>query len=64
VQRIDGGVAVGDVLIDHPDRVHLVERHVHTKAELAAAYVQHSEQADRPAIVAQRGGLDRWIETL
>ena len=27
--------------VDHPDRVHLVERHVHTKtelAELAAAY--------------------------
>ena len=34
-QRIDGRVAVVDVPIDHPDHVHLVERHVHTKAELA-----------------------------
>ena len=66
-QRIDGRVAVVDVPIDHPDHVHLVERHVHTKAELAelaAAYVQHSEQADRPAIIAQRDGLDRWTEAL
>ena len=66
-QRIDGRVAVVDVPIDHPDRVHLVERHVHTKAELAelaAAYIQHSEQADRPAIIAQRDGLGRWTEAL
>ena len=65
--RIDGRVAVVDVPIDHPDHVHLVERHVHTRAELAEladAYIQHSEQADRPAIVAQRDGLNRWTDAL
>ena len=66
-QRIEGRVAVVDVPVDHADRVHLVERHVHTKAELdglAAAYVAHSEQADCPAIVAQREGLGRLVEAL
>ena len=35
-QRIDGRVAVIDVPVDHADRVHLIERHVHSYAELVA----------------------------
>ena len=34
-QRIDGRVAISDVPIDHADRVYLIERHVHSQAELA-----------------------------
>jgi hypothetical protein len=60
-QRIDGRVAVFDVPVDHDGRVYLVERHVTLLAELTgicAAYAEHSHQADRPAIVAQRDLLD------
>ncbi len=60
-QRIDGRVAVVDLLVDHADRVYLVERHVSSQAELSgicAAYAEHSEHADRPAIAAQRDLLD------
>ncbi len=60
-QRIDGRVAVVDIPIDHAGRVYLIERHVHSQAELAelcAAYLEHSTQANRPAIVAERDLLD------
>ncbi len=66
-QRIDGRVAVVDVPIDHAHRVHLVERHVHSQAELAeltAAYCAHSQDADQPAIVAERALLDGVAEAL
>ena len=60
-QRIGGRVA----LIDEPDqedgRVYLIERHVESVAELeglCAAYVEHSEAADRPAILASRDIVD------
>ena len=64
-QRIDGRVAVVDVPLDHEDRVYLVERHVTSQAELAgicAAYAEHSQHADRPAIVAQRDLLDHLAD--
>ena len=64
-QRIDGRVAVVDVPIDHEDRVYLVERHVTSQAELAgicAAYAEHSQHADQPAIVAQRDLLDHLAD--
>jgi len=54
-QRIDGRVAVIDVPVDHPDRVYLIERHVHSYAELtglADEYAQHSEACQMPAILA------------
>ncbi len=60
-QRIDGRVALVDVPIDHPGRVLLVERHVECLAELngiVAAYVEHSRQADMPALLASRALLD------
>ncbi len=60
-QRIHGRVAVVDIPIDHAGRVHLVERQIHSRAELAelcAAYLEHSREADRPAIVAERDLLD------
>ncbi len=66
-QRIDGRVAVVDVPVDHAGRVFLVERHVHSQAELAelrAAYLEHSLQADRPAILAERELLDDLAEAL
>ena len=56
-QRIDGRVAVIDVPIDHDDRVHLVERHVESKADLdglAAEYTAHSQACGRPAAIASR----------
>ena len=56
-QRVDGRVAVIDVPVDHDDRVYLVERHVHSSAELqglAAEYAQRSQQVGQPAIVATR----------
>ena len=59
-QRIDGRVAISDVPVDHADRVYLIERHVHSQAELAglvAAYVEHSQQAGCPAVIAQRRQL-------
>lgn len=64
-QRIDGRVAVVDVPINHEDRVYLVERHVTSQAELSgicAAYAEHSQHADRPAIVAQRDLLDHLAD--
>jgi hypothetical protein len=54
-QRIDGRVAVMDVPVDHDDRVYLIERHIHSKAELeglAAEYAQHSQACAMPAILA------------
>ena len=63
-QRIDGRVAVVDVPIDH---AHLVERHVHSRAELSeltAAYCAHSQDADQPAIVAERALLNGVTEAL
>jgi hypothetical protein len=50
-QRIDERVAISDVPVDHADRVYLIERHVHSQAELAGlvqAYVEHSQQAGFP----------------
>jgi hypothetical protein len=64
-QRIDGRVAVVDVPLDHEDRVYLVERHVTSQAELAgicAAYAEHSEHTDRPAVIAQRDLFDRLAD--
>ena len=54
-QRIAGHVAVIDVPVDHADRVYLIERHVHSYAELtglADEYAQHSEACRMPAILA------------
>jgi hypothetical protein len=54
-QRIDGRVAVIDVPVDHDDRVYLIERHIHSKAELeglATEYAQHSQACAMPAILA------------
>jgi hypothetical protein len=66
-QRIDGRVAISDVPVDHADRVYLIERHVHSQAELAglvAAYVEHSQQAGCPAVVAQRRQLDDLVDAV
>ena len=66
-QRIDGHVALIDVPIDHDDRVLLVERHAHSLAELqgiATAYAKHSEQADMPALLANRAALDELVDRL
>jgi hypothetical protein len=66
-QRIDGRVAISDVPVDHADRVYLIERHVHSQAELAglvAAYVEHSQQAGCPAVVAQRRQLDEFVDAV
>ena len=52
-QRIDGRVAVTDVPVDYPDRVYLVERHVHSYAELqslADEYAHDSQTRGHPAI--------------
>lgn len=52
-QRIDGRVAVTDVPVDYPDRVYLVERHVHSYAELqslADEYAHDSQSRGHPAI--------------
>src|SRR3954447_24007029 len=60
-QRIDGRVAISDVPVDHADRVYLIERDVTTQAELSglvAAYVEHSQKAGCPAVIAQRRQLD------
>ncbi|HEX8159366.1 MAG TPA: hypothetical protein VF526_18425 [Solirubrobacteraceae bacterium] len=54
-QRIDGHVALIDVPVDHDDRVYLVERHLHSHAELqglAAEYARHSQACGIPAIYA------------
>ena len=66
-QRIDGRVAISDVPVDHADRVYLIERHVHSQAELGGlvqAYVEHSQQAGCPAVVAQRRQLDALVELI
>ena len=66
-QRIDGRVALSDVPVDHADRVYLIERHVHSQAELTglvAAYVEHSQQAGCPAVVAQRRQLDELVDAV
>ena len=66
-QRIDGRVAISDVPVDHAGRVYLIERHVHSQAELAglvAAYVEHSQQAGCPAVIAQRRQLDELADAV
>jgi hypothetical protein len=66
-QRIDGRVAISDVPVDHAGRVYLIERHVHSQAELAglvAAYVEHSQQAGCPAVVALRRQLDQLVDAV
>ena len=66
-QRIDGRVAISDVPVDHPGRVYLIERHVHSQAELTglvAAYIEHSQQAGCPAVIAQRRQLDELIAAI
>jgi hypothetical protein len=67
-QRIDGRVAISDVpLTDDAGRVYLIERHVKSQAELAglvAAYVEHSQQAGCPAVIAQRRRLDELVDDL
>ena len=57
-QRIDGRVAIIDVPVDYPDRVYLVERHVHSCAELqslADEYALDSQARGHPAIGARAG---------
>jgi hypothetical protein len=66
-QRIDGRVAISDVPVDHAGRVYLIERHVHSQAELAGlvhAYVEHSQQAGCPAVIAQRRQLDELVNAV
>jgi hypothetical protein len=56
-QRIDGRVAITDVPIDHDDRVYLVERYIHSNAELqglVAEYAAHSQACGQPAAIAHR----------
>ena len=62
-QRIDGRVAISDIPVteDAEGRVYLIERHVPSQAELTGlvtAYVEHSQQAGCPAVIAQRRQLD------
>ena len=67
-QRIDGRVAISDVpLTDEAGRVYLIERHVRSQAELSglvAAYVEHSQQAGCPAVLAQRRQLDELADAV
>jgi hypothetical protein len=66
-QRIDERVAISNVPVDHAGRVYLIERHVHSKPELAglvAAYVEHSQQAGCPAVIAQRRQLDELVDAI
>jgi hypothetical protein len=66
-QRIDGRVAISDVPVDHAGRVYLIERQVHSQAELTglvAAYVAHSKQAGCPAVIAQRHQLDELADAI
>jgi hypothetical protein len=66
-QRIDGRVAVSDVPVDYADRVYLIERHVQSQVELTGlvqAYVEHSEQAGCPGVVAQRRQLDDLADAI
>ena len=66
-QRIDGRVALSDVPVDHADRVYLIERHVHSQAELTGlvnAYVEHSQQAGCPGVLAQRRHFDELVHAV
>lgn len=67
-QRIDGRVAVSDMPAgDSVGRVYLIERHVTSQAELAglvAAYLEHSQQAGCPAVIAQRRQLHELVDAL
>ena len=66
-QRIYGRVVISDVPVDHADRVYLIERDVHSHAELTGlvqAYVEHSQQAGCPAVIAQRQQLDELIDAI
>ena len=59
-------MALSDVPIDHADRVYLIERHVHSQAELTglvAAYVEHSQHAGCPG-VAQRRHFDELVDAV
>jgi hypothetical protein len=65
-QRIDGRVALIDVPVDHDDRVHLVERHLPSQAELqglAAEYAQRSETYGKPAILTTLH-LDELVDAI
>jgi hypothetical protein len=47
--------------------VYLLERRVHNQAELAGlvqVYVEHSQQAGCPAVVAQRRQLDELADAI
>jgi hypothetical protein len=67
-QRIDRRVAISDVpLTDDTGCVYLIERHVGNQVKLAglvAAYVEHSQQAGCPAVIAQRRQLDELVDTV
>jgi hypothetical protein len=66
-QRIDGRVASSDVPLTGDGRVYLIERHVPSHAELdglVAAYLEHSQEAGCPAVIAQRRQLDQLIATI
>ena len=59
-QRINGHVTLTDAPIDGDGRVYLIERHVESLAELdglCQAYIEHSTQADEPAVIASRRRL-------
>ena len=60
-QRINGHVTLTDAPIDDGDgRVHLIERHIASLAELdglCQAYIEHSTEADEPGVVASRRRL-------
>ena len=61
-QRIDGRVAIIDVPVDHSDRVYLVERHVHSCAELqslADEYALDSQSRGHPAIGSRADASSR-----
>src|SRR4051794_15160613 len=64
-QRINGRIALIDIPIDHPGHVLLIERHVESLAELegiVAAYVDHSNQAGMPGLLASRQLLDELAD--
>ena len=67
-QRIDGRVALTDMPVGATvGRVYLIERHVNSQAELiglVAAYVEHSQQASCPAVIAQRRRLDELVDAI
>ena len=61
-------MAISDVpLTEDAGRVYLIERHVPSQAELSglvAAYVEHSQQAGCPGVLAQRRQLDALTQTV